>query len=119
MNWFDQNANDPGGSVRTSTSSREPSAFTSPKEVATSFLPTQANTRVARSNTQIGINLEHKIDGSNLLNVIAYAGTRTNAQYLSTSGTTAVGRLSSIDRSYSGTELKMATKVCCYPSPIT
>jgi len=110
MNWFDQNANDPGGSVRTSTSSREPSAFTSPKEVATSFLPTQANTRVARSNTQIGINLEHKIDGSNLLNVIAYAGTRTNAQYLSTSGTTAVGRLSSIDRSYSGTELKYANK---------
>jgi iron complex outermembrane recepter protein len=110
MNWFDQNANDPGGSVRTSTSSREPSAFTSPREVATSFLPTQANTRVSRSNTQIGLNLEHKIDGSNLLNVIAYAGTRTNAQYLSISGLNSNGRLSSIDRSYSGTELKYANK---------
>jgi len=110
MNWFDQNANDPGGSVRTSTGIREPSAFTSPKEVATSFLPSQANTRVARSNTQIGLNLEHKIDGSNLLNVIAYAGTRENAQYLSTNGTNAVGRLSSIDRSYLGTELKYANK---------
>lgn len=116
INWFDQNAQDPGGLVR-KAASREPSAFVSPTQVATSLGATQANTRVTRSNTQIGTNLESKIDGSNVFNLIAYAGTRQNAQYLSTSGTSAVGRLSSIDRTYSGTELKYSNKGLFFSKP--
>ena len=116
INWFDQNAQDPGGLVR-KAASREPSAFVSPTQVATSLGATQANTRVTRSNTQIGTNLESKIDGSNVFNLIAYAGTRQNAQYLSTSGTSAVGRLSSIDRTYSGTELKYSNKGLLFSKP--
>ncbi len=43
-----------------------------------------ANTRVARENTQLGINLEHIINDNNSINIVTYAGHRNNAQYLST-----------------------------------
>jgi iron complex outermembrane receptor protein len=109
LNWFDQDAQDPGGLKRISDS-REPSAFVSPSSIATSFGPTQANTRVSRSNTQVGANLEHKINSDNVLNLITYAGQRENLQYLSTSGTSAVGRASSISRDFYGVEAKVTNK---------
>lgn len=107
FNWFDQNAQDPGGLKRIAAS-REPSAFTSPKETFTSAI--SANTRVARSNGQVGFNLEHILDSDDTLNLIGYAGHRENLQYLSTSGTFAVGRASSISRDFYGFETKVTSK---------
>ena len=97
-NWFDQFAQDPGGLKRTSTGASEPSAFTNPTGVAASALSNK--TRVIRSNTQLGLNLEQKLNSSNTLNFIVYGGERDNLQYL-------VGRASSISRNYSGTEIKI------------
>jgi iron complex outermembrane receptor protein len=118
LNWFDQKANDPGGLKRISAT-REPSAFESPTAIATSFGATQANTRVARSNTQIGFNLEHKLDANNFFNLIPYAGHRNNLQYLSTSGTTAVGRASSISRDFFGLDAKATNKGNFFEKPYT
>ncbi len=41
-----------------------------------------ANTRVARGNTQVGANIEHKLDENNSLNFIGSVGHRDNDQFL-------------------------------------
>ena len=41
-----------------------------------------ANTRVSRSNTQVGTNIEHPLDENNALNFIGSVGHRTNDQFL-------------------------------------
>ena len=56
------------------------SAFTNP--AATPDAAILANTRVERSNTQAGINLEHVFDEKNTFNFIGSAGHRDNLQYL-------------------------------------
>jgi iron complex outermembrane receptor protein len=56
------------------------SAFTDPKAVPDVAL--LANTRVERTNTQVGLNLEHSINENNKLNLIASLGQRDNLQYL-------------------------------------
>ncbi len=104
-NWFDQFAQDPGGLVRTAIAN-DPSAFTSPTAVAQGAL--NNNTRVYRSNQQVGFNLEHKIDSNNTLNFINYAGQRENLQYLSI--LLATGRASSISRNFYGSEIKVTNK---------
>ncbi len=109
FNWFDQNAQDPGGLKRTAAS-REPSAFISPRDTSTSASSSQANTRVARSNGQVGFNLEHQLNADNTINLIMYAGHRENLQYLSTSGTSSTGRASSISRDFYGFETKATSK---------
>jgi iron complex outermembrane receptor protein len=114
FNWFDQNAQDPGGLKRTAAS-REPSAFVSPRETFTSAV--QANTRVSRSNGQVGFNLEHQLNGDDKLNVIVYAGHRENLQYLSTSGTASTGRASSISRDFYGFETKATSKGVLQDNP--
>ena len=43
-----------------------------------------ANTKVARENTQVGINIEHIINDNNSINVVTYAGHRNNNQFLAT-----------------------------------
>ena len=63
-----------------STTNKNYSAFTNPK--AAPDVATTANTRVSRTNTQVGLNLEHAINESNKLNLIASIGTRDNLQYL-------------------------------------
>jgi iron complex outermembrane receptor protein len=103
--WFDQFAQDPGGLRRTATAGTEPSAFVTPSGVSSGSITN--NTRVIRSNTQFGFNLEHKIDSSNSINLIAYAGQRENLQYLSLGAT---GRASSISRNFSGAEVKITNK---------
>lgn len=102
--WFDQFAQDPGGLKRIAEAG-EPSAFLSPTGVSSGAVTN--NTRVIRSNTQFGFNLEHKIDSSNTINLITYAGQRENLQYLSLGGS---GRASSITRNFSGAELKITNK---------
>jgi len=106
-NWMDMNAQDPLGLKRTVTVA-EPSAFASPKAVPTSAI--LANTRVSRTNTQAGINLEQVINENNMLNLIVYGGQRDNLQYLSLASNSTTGRASSISRDFWGTELRWSNK---------
>jgi iron complex outermembrane receptor protein len=122
-NWFDQFAQDPGG-LRRANSSTNPSAFISPTRAAPGAL--DANTRVYRSNTQFGFNLEKRINSDNLFNVIVYAGERENLQYLSvpdfnlaTADQFKPGRASSISRNFSGTELKWTNVGNFFDKPYT
>lgn len=110
-NWFDQEAQDPLGLKRTATSSSgylEPSAFLSPRAVPTSAIA--ADTRVSRSNRQIGVNIEHEINENNSVNLISYIGHRDNLQFLSLSGTSTSGRASQIARDFWGSELRWTNK---------
>jgi len=116
INWFDQSAQDPGGLVRTGTGANQPGAFPGGQF----YDPTGAtrgaivgNTRVNRSNTQIGFNLEKTIDANNTVNVITYAGQRDNLQYLASSNAptgTISGRASSIGRTYYGTDVRLTNR---------
>jgi iron complex outermembrane recepter protein len=121
--WFDQFAQDPGG-LRRANSATDPSAFLIPTRVTQG--PLDANTRVYRSNTQIGFNLEKKIDVNNALNIIAYGGERENLQFLSVPDFTLAaanrfkpGRASSISRNFSGTELKWTNIGNFFDKPYT
>ena len=109
-NWFDQEAQDPLGLKRTSASiiANDPSAFSTPKAVPAAAL--RANTRVSRSNRQIGINVEHELNESNSINLISYIGHRDNLQFLSTSSTSTIGRASQIARDFWGSELRWTNK---------
>lgn len=97
INWFDQDADDPLGlsraEVRVDRKQATASAY-------------RADTRVARSQTQVGFNLEHKINENNTINLISYVGTRRNEQYLSISQVNGNGRASMIDREFWGTDLR-------------
>ncbi len=105
INWFDQTALDPGGLLRTGTASTPgaltQNAFYNPAGAATAAL-TNRN-RVIRSNTQVGFNLEHKIDSNNVLNTVVYAGQRDNLQYLPNSA-------SGIARDFYGAELRLTNR---------
>lgn len=103
INWFDQTAQDPLGLPRFADANN-PSAFDDPEGVPNSA--TAADTRVYRSHTQVGFNLDHKLNESNSLNLITYVGTRENEQYLSISPTSAVGRASEISREFYGADLR-------------
>ncbi|MFL9610737.1 TonB-dependent receptor family protein [Methylobacillus sp. Pita2] len=101
INWFDQDADDPLGltraEVRADHKQAAPSAY-------------RADTRVSRSQTQVGFNLEHNINENNSINLISYVGTRRNEQYLSISQVNGNGRASSIDREFWGTDLRWNNK---------
>ncbi len=112
INWFDQFAQDPGGLVRTGNVAQSPGAFDgsfyNPRGATRGALV--GNTRVLRSNTQVGFNLEKTIDANNTLNAIVYAGQRDNLQYLATSNAASgdiSGRASSIAREYYGADLRL------------
>ncbi len=115
INWFDQTALDPGGLIKTGTSLNAPGAITrnefyNPAGVAS--IARTNNNRVIRSNTQVGFNLEHKINGQNSLNVVVYAGQRDNLQYLPNSA-------SSIARNFYGTELRLNNRGDLLGKPYT
>jgi len=76
INWFDQFAQDPGG--LTSTYAANPTAA-APTAIS-------ANTRVYRTNTQVGFNFEKTLNAENSLNLITYAGQRSNQGYLALAG---------------------------------
>ena len=69
-----------------------------------------ANTRVARENTQVGINLEHVINDNNSINIVTYAGHRNNAQFLSTVASSGVGKESTISRDFVGADINWTNK---------
>jgi iron complex outermembrane receptor protein len=80
INWFDQDAQDPLGlprvAVTTPASEATPSAFDDPEGVTSAAI--NANTRVSRSHTQAGFNLQHQFNQSNSIDLMTYIGTRDN-----------------------------------------
>lgn len=134
INWFDQFAQDPGGLIGTRSAGSSAATAANPGALpgAAVYEPSgatrgaiQANTRVLRSNTQIGFNLEHKYNSNNTFNFITYAGQRDNLQYLSVPDFSGAspdyrpGRASSISRTFYGTELRGTNKGNLYDKPYT
>lgn len=100
VNWFDQKAEDPLGLTRAE-------AFSDPKSAAPSAIT--SNTRVYRSHTQVGFNLNHAFNDNNAINVMTYVGTRENEQYLGLTPSFpafANGRASIISRDFWGTDVR-------------
>jgi iron complex outermembrane receptor protein len=111
VNWFDQTSQDPGGLTAANLASNRTMA--SPNN-----LPTAGNARVARSNTQIGLNYEKLINSNYTLNIVAYGGQRANLQYLYT-GSPNIGRASSINRDFYGTEIRVTHRGEMLDKPYT
>jgi iron complex outermembrane recepter protein len=104
INWFDQKAQDPLGLTRAQ-------AFSDPKSAGVGAVT--SNTRVERSHTQVGFNLEHTLNDSNSINLMTYVGTRDNLQYLSLPSSPPInanGRASIIARDFWGTDLRWDNK---------
>lgn len=114
INWFDQTALDPGGLLRTGNAftpgAITRNAYYDPTGVAATAL-TNRN-RVIRSNTQVGFNLEHRLDANNTLTVMTYAGQRDNLQYLP-------GNASSIARDFYGAEVRVNNRGNLLGKPYT
>jgi iron complex outermembrane receptor protein len=109
LNWFEQYAQDPGGLVLKTVSSTK-SYLTNPETASLGAIG--ANSRSERKNTQVGFNLEKRINLENSLNVILYAGHRDNLGFLAKPNPPDYnpGSLSAISRDFYGTELKWANK---------
>lgn len=110
VNWFDQEADDPIGLRRDEVRADRKQA---PRNALL------ADTRVSRSQTQVGFNLEHKINENNSINLISYVGNRKNEQYLSLNPNTGAGRASLIDREFWGTDLRWSNKGSLLSRPYT
>lgn len=108
INWFDQSAQDPLGLTRSV-------AFTSPKSVVSAAIT--ANTRVERSHTQVGFNLEHILNDSNTLNLMTYVGTRDNLQILPTLPSGLNARASQIARDFYGVDVRWDNKGIVFAKP--
>lgn len=121
VNWFDQKAQDPSGlprlAVTTPLSEAAPSAFDNPKGVANAVI--KANTRVTRSHTQIGFNLEHAFNENNALNLMTYVGTRENEQILATNAAGSNARASIISREFYGSDIRWDNKGEVFYKPYT
>jgi len=97
VNWFDQDAQDPLGLTKDQVKEDRRQAIDA---------ALNANTRVSRSNTQAGFNLEHRLNDNNTLTLISYVGNRDNLQILSTNATGTNARASEISRDFYGTDLR-------------
>lgn len=110
INWFDQTAQDPIGLTRAL-------AFTSPRSVVDAVK--NANTRVSRDHTQVGVNLEHAFDDNNSIHIMAYGGNRNNLQILATNSGGTNARASQIARDFYGTDLRWDNKGAIFSKPYT
>lgn len=97
VNWFDQDAQDPLGLTKDQVKADRKQAIDAARN---------ADTRVSRSNTQVGFNLEHQLNDNNSLSVISYVGDRDNLQILSTNATGTNARASEISREFYGTDIR-------------
>src|SRR5450830_15400 len=73
------------------------------------------NTRVQKSQTHLGVKLDHTIDEDNTISATAYGGERKNSQYLATSigaqtPITSSGGLSNINRDFGDVDLRYVHK---------
>lgn len=105
-NWFDQKAQDPGGLPRVAVTgtAASPSVFGNRKGVANAVV--NANTRVERSHTQVGFNLEHRINQNNSVSFMSFAGVRDNDQVLAVNAQGSNARASIISRQFYGSDLR-------------
>jgi iron complex outermembrane recepter protein len=105
-NWFDQKAQDPGGLPRVAVIglAAAPSAFGDRKGVANAVI--NANTRVERSHSQVGFNLEHQLNQNNSLSFMTYVGVRDNNQVLAVNPQGTNARESIISREFYGSDLR-------------
>jgi len=110
VNWFQQDAQDPSGLTKET-------AFSNPKGVVAAV--DNANTRVSRSHTQVGFNLEHKLNEHNALNLITYVGTRENEQILPVNPSGTSSRVSAISREFYGTDLRWDNRGDIFSKPYT
>lgn len=111
VNWFDQEAQDPLGLTRSV-------AFNTPKAAGVGAIA--SNTRVYRSHTQVGFNLQHAFNENNSISFIPYVGTRQNEQYLalpSSPPVNANGRASEISRDFWGADLRWDNKGLVFNMP--
>lgn len=104
VNWFEQDAQDPIGLNRARAFNDDTRDTVVPAAIF-------ANTSVTRSHTQVGFNLEHAFNEQNKITLTPYAGTRENAQILTTTATaltraTTNARLSEIDRDFYGMDAR-------------
>ncbi|MGV3581515.1 MAG: TonB-dependent receptor family protein [Methylophilus sp.] len=108
INWFDQDAQDPLGlprvAVTSPASEATPSAFDDPEGVTSAA--NKANTRVSRSHTQAGFNLQHQFNQSNSIDVMTYIGTRDNEQILAVNASGSNARASVISREFYGSDIR-------------
>ncbi len=84
-----------------------------PRSVVQSAL--DFNTRVSKSQTQVGAKLEHDFDSDNTLSLMGYGGVRKNTQFLSTpiasqTPASSSGGVSIIDRDFAGMDLRFTHK---------
>jgi iron complex outermembrane recepter protein len=126
IDYFDSKAQDPLGLARNdgfdktsgttieNTPNKYYSAFINPK--AAPDVAFSANTRVERTNTQAGLNLEHILNDNNSLKFIGSLGQRDNLQYLalpvlySDKTNLTRGRASKIARDFWSSELTWTNK---------
>lgn len=97
VNWFEQDAQDPLGLTKAGVARDR-------KGVVGAALA--ANTRVSRSHSQVGFNLEHAINETNKISFIPYVGTRENSQVLPFNATGTNARTSQISRNFYGSDLR-------------
>ena len=84
-----------------------------PRSVVQSAL--DFNTRVSKSQTQVGVKLEHDFNSDNTISLMGYGGVRKNTQFLSTpissqSPASSSGGVSIIDRDFAGVDLHFTHK---------
>lgn len=111
VNWFDQKAQDPLGLTRQV-------AFSDPKSAGVGAVV--SNTRVERSHTQVGFNLEHVLNANNQVTLMSYAGVRDNLQYLALPASLPVnanGRASEISREFYGADIRWDNKGDIFQMP--
>lgn len=97
INWFEQDAQDPLGLTRADAQANRKGNVVA---------AINANTRVSRSHTQVGFNLEHAINETNKISFVPYVGTRDNSQILPINALGTNARTSEIQRSFYGTDLR-------------
>ena len=116
VNWFDQKAQDPLGLPRVATAT-DPSAFDDPKKVVQAAY--NANTRVNRSHTQVGMNLEHAFSTTDSIHLMSYVGTRENEQILAVNPIGANARASIISREFYGSDIRWDHNGAVFTKPYT
>ena len=110
VNWFEQDAKDPTGLTKADVRR-------DPKSVVPAA--TNANLNVSRRHTQVGFNLEHRLDENNQINVMAYGGQRDNYQVLPTNTLGTNARASVIARDFYGTDVRWDNKGVIVNMPYT
>ena len=117
LNSLDQPYNeDPGGLTRAQMTS-------DPRQISAPSTLTQ-NTGGSKAQTQVGVNLEHRLSAEDTLQLVGWTGVRKTLGRLSLAANPAAvikgsGGISMIDRDFSGTDLRWSHKTQTATGPLT